>query len=356
MSRIRRLDDHVAASVRGSQIIGSVGRAVEELILNSIVGCSNSIFISLGVGGPSNDEIKISDDGRGINVDAMRLYIGTNYCSNGAEISGTGRKGETLRSLASLCLEMKIDTRHAAADNRKQQALSNVNGISSLESNRGIVQCEKVFRSGRVVSFNQSTENNITSSVLPKINRPNSTKEKKPGTTITIRGLFHHHAVRRKHLTNQDGTSNSQDLAQVRACLRVLALSYPHVAFELSFNGKVDCSFQTSITSSNVSPSLRLKSRALIQRLCEMYPNEFTQDLSIELTLEESSSQIFGALCIFEEEGDDNVLRNRELEMVCVNGRVATQSNVLPDVVLSQVKLERGSKSSKCMCACDVSF
>ena len=343
-SRIRQLDDHVAASVRGSQIIGSVGRAVEELILNSIAGGSaSSVSISLG----SND-MSICDDGRGINIDAMRLYIGTNYCSNGAEISGTGRKGETLRSLASLCLEMKIVSQYAAADRRKQQALSNVNGTSSHESNRviGIVQCEKVFRNGRVVSFNQSSDNNnTTSSVLPKLNQL-STKEKKTGTTITIRGLFHQHAVRRKHLANQDGTSNSQDLAQVRVCLRALVLSYPHVAFELSFNGKIDCLYQTNISSSNVSPSLRLKSRALIQRLCEMYPNEFTQDLSIELTLEELSA--FGALCIFEEDGDDNdVLRNRELEMICINGRVATQNSALADVVLSQVKNERGSTSSE---------
>jgi len=348
MSRIRQLDDHVAASVRGSQIIGSVGRAVEELVLNSIAGGgASSVSISL----LNNDEIKINDDGKGINIDAMRLYIGTNYCSSGGEAS---EKGETLRSLASLCLEMKIVSRHAAADSRKQQALSNVNGKSLLESNRviGIVQCEKVFRSGRVVSFNQSTDNNTTSSVLPKLNQLNSTKEKKTGTTITIRGLFHQHAVRRKHLTNQDGNSNSQDLAQVRACLRVLALSYPHVAFELASKGKVDCSYQTSISSSNnVSPSLKLKSRALIQRLCEVYPNDFTQDLSIELTLEESSSQVFGALCILEEDGDDNdVLRNRELEMICINGRVATQSNVLADVVLGQISFERGSKSSKCMC------
>lgn len=348
------MDDHVAASVRGSQIIGSVGRAVEELVLNSIAGGTSSISISIS---RNNEEIKISDDGRGINIDAMRLYIGTNYCSNSGEASG---KGETLRSLASLCLEMKIVSQHATADSRKQQPLSNVNGISSLESNRsiGIVQCEKVFRSGHVVSFNHSTDNSTTSSVLPTLNQLNSTKEKKTGTTITIRGLFHQHAVRRKHLTNQDGTSSSQDLAQVRACLRVLALSFPHVAFELSFNGKVDCSYQTNISSSNVSPSLRLKSRALIQRLCEMYPSEFTQDLSIELTLEESSLQAFGALCVFEEEGDDNdTLRNRELEMVCVNGRVATQSNVLADVVMSQVKIERGhNKSSKCLFSCDVSF
>ena len=250
-------------------------------------------------------------------------------------------------------LEMKIETtRHALTDSHKQQPLSNVNGKSSLESNRviGIAQCEKVFRSGRVVSFNQSTDNNTTSSVLPKLNQLNSTKEKKTGTTITIRGLFHQHAVRRKHLTNQDGHSNSHDLAPVRACLRVLALSNPHVAFELSFNGKVGCSYQTNISSANVSP--KLKSRALIQRLCELYPNEFNQDLSIELTLEERSSQAFGALCIFEEDGDDNdVLRNRELEMICVNGRIATQSNVLADVVMGQVKIERGNKS-KCMFIC----
>ena len=324
--QIKCLNDEIAASIRGSQVIGSVSRAVEELILNSVNGCSKSCVISVGA-----NEIVVSDDGAGIDPEAMRLFIGKEYCSN-----KNGRNGESLRSIASLCSEMKIESacwHPGNTDSRKRK--------SSAE-NGYIVRSEKIFRDGVVVSFSHSEDNSTTSAIIPTLANAGTGKA---GTKITIRGLFHRMAVRRKQCAqaNQDGTSNSAELNRIRTCVRLLALSYPSVAFEINTNGKVDCTFKSPKwaidftgplasslqTPTTTSPSLRVESRALVLRLCDVYPDGFSQDDSIELAFEDGTHKsrstmdssrtnfrAFGALRISEGDSDNGVVRNRELEII----------------------------------------
>lgn len=341
---IKCLDNHTAASVRGSQIIGSVSRAVEELILNAVQASASSISIQLG----ANTEITLTDDGTGIDAEAMRCYIGTEYCSN--DNNGVG-KGETLRSLASLCIEMKIESNsHSYADGSKsREALTNINGLESLSTNnKQIIHCEKIFRNGHVVSFNQSSDSRGNSAIIPKINT-NAKTPQETGTTITLRGLFHQHAVRRKQY-QQEKSSNSQELAQVRSAFRLLALCYPHVSFKLKdSSGEVDCSYKAKLPTTSSAPSLRLQTRALILRLCKMYPNEFNEDSPIDLVSEESSFQAFGILCIVSDfdADEDDTLRHKELQIIAINGRLATQGDKLANVVQNQVQATRGDVSSK---------
>ena len=169
------------------------------------------------------------------------------------------------------------------------------------------------------------------------------------GTTITLRGLFHQHAVRRKQY-QQEKSSNSQELAQVRSAFRVLALCYPHVSFQLKdSSGEVDCSYKAKLPTTSSAPSLRLQSRALILRLCKMYPNEFNEDSPIDLVSEESSFQLFGILCIVSDfdANEDDMLRHKELQIIAINGRLATQGDKLANVVQNQVRATRGDVSSK---------
>ena len=342
---IKCLDNHTAASIRGSQIIGSVSRAVEELILNAVQASASSISIQLG----ANNEITLTDDGTGIDAEAMRCYIGIEYCSNNN--NGVG-KGETLRSLASLCIEMKIESSnsHGYTDGSKSRAaLTNINGLESLSTNnKQIIHCEKIFRNGHVVSFNQSSDSRGNSAIIPKIN--NTPKEMiRSGTIITLRGLFHQHAVRRKQY-HQEKSSNSQELAQVRSAFRLLALCYPHVSFKLKdSSGEVDCSYNAKLPTASSAPSLRLQSRALILRLCKMYPNEFNEDRSIDLVSEESSFQAFGILCIVSDfdADEDDMLHHKELQIIAINGRLATQGDKLANVVQNQVRAARGNVSSE---------
>ncbi|KAL7527397.1 hypothetical protein ACHAXR_001937, partial [Thalassiosira sp. AJA248-18] len=291
----------------------------------------------------------------------MRMFIGTEYCSNSLDRdSKKGEsRGESLRSIASLCVEMKIETVFVHCQNRKRKL--SINELSKAGSNvyGYMIQSEKVFKDGVVVSFNTSSGgNDISSDIIPI---GGTLKKRKLGTTITIRGLFHRHIVRRKH---HDNASNS---AQLRACLRLLALCYPTVSFKLKSTGKVECSYKAPpCTAPATLPSLRSESRALILRLSELYPNEFTQENSIELAFEEnqhtSSSnadnsrnfRAFGALCIFDDD-DDDAVRNKELEVVAINVRTATHRDKLADNILSQVRLCRGNKPL-CYADCSASF
>jgi DNA mismatch repair ATPase MutL len=307
--RIKLLNDQAAAAVRGSQVIGSVSRAVEELVRNSVEGCSKSCVISVGP-----NEIIVSDDGVGIDAEAMCALIGTEYCSND---EGTGgRKGETLRSLASLCVEMKVETACWHCENSVPRRMNSL-GSSKLIPNY----------------HNKAT---------------------KTGTVVTLRGLFHRHAVRRKHhtLAKHDKAYNGRELTQIRVCLRLLALSYPCVYFELrdGTTDKVDLSFSPCLQTTASPWSLSAEAHALRRRLGEMYPDDFPPEDSTELSLEEDQStfRAFGVLSIAKADDDDGVaVRNRELEIICINGRLATHRDRLADAIFSQMRQCRGSKTSE---------
>ena len=253
-------------------MVGTVSRAIKELVHNSVQSSAKSCIVSVG-----QSEIIVSDDGVGIDTSAMHHFIGTDNCSNDSTNDGNGKRGESLRSIASLCAEMKVETACWAADNNRKRK----------QENGYIIQSEKVFKEGVVVSFNQSTGgSNSSSAIIPKLGITTKTK---PGTKVTIRGLFHRHAVRRKH---QEKSTNSTEFTQIRSSLRLLALCYPNVAFLLKdgSTGKVDCSYKSPQwahkfagpltsslqTSSTTSPSLSVESRALILRLCELHPDDFS--------------------------------------------------------------------------------
>ena len=92
-----------------------------------------------------------------------------------------------------------------------------------------------------------------------------------------------------------------------------------------------------------------------------MYPTEFED--SLELVHEDSRTNFraFGALCISDEGGSNDIdaPRYRDLEMIAINGRVATQTAVLADAVLSQVRASRGNSASEyhnCFARCIVIF
>jgi DNA mismatch repair ATPase MutL len=328
--RIKLLNDQAAAAVRGSQVIGSVSRAVEELVRNSVEGFSKSCVISVGP-----NEIIVSDDGVGIDAEAMCALIGTEYCSND-EVTGS-RKGETLRSLASLCVEMKVETACWHCENSVPRRMN------SLGSSK-IMVSEKLFRDGALVFFNRSSD--ISPAIIPN----NHNKATKTGTVVTLRGLFHRHVVRRKHhtLAKHDKAYNGRELTQIRACLRLLALSYPCVYFELrdGTTDKVDLSFSPCLQTTASPWSLIAEAHALRRRLGEMYPDDFPPEDSTELSLEEDQStfRAFGVLSIAK--ADDDV-RNRDLEIICINGRLATHRARLADAIFSQMRQCRGSKTSE---------
>ncbi len=343
--RIRSLPDDVALSVRASQVIGSVSRAVEELIRNSIIhGCADNVVVTVGAKGGHAaydenpmDEIQVSDNGLGIDANAMRNYIGTEYCSNSKITEGFQNKtldrgGESLKSIAALCIEMKIETVQRHCDNDKQPT-----------------KISKILRDGCIVSFIEDA-----STIIPKINPtiyhackniPKNNGSISTGTTITLKGLFHRHAVRKKQRL-LDNRKESTNLSQIRSSIQALALSYPCVKFLLKngTTGKIYCNFTEEIAS-------QAEPDALFGRLCTMYQNEFSAENSRKFSFKESDLMLnkktksdndfraFGVIRMADS-------RNRELEVVAINGRIATHGHKLADVIQTQISCNSDKSES----------
>lgn len=286
-------------------------------------------------------EIVVSDDGVGIDVDAMREFIGTEYCSNniGNVVSTTkvmDQSGEALKSIAALSMVMKIESR-------------------TRSSGGYVVSCTKIIKDGTVVSFESSSN---SSSLIPcQTNTNKSTPN--IGTTITIRGLFHRHAVRRKQhqLQSREKSVTASDTVSIRQ----LALAYPLVSFKLlsnkanctfvapeyasSFTGPMTCRSPAGLTAS--SPSLSDEARALKSRLCEVYQIEPSSEHYRGLTYEEGNGndnlRAFGALYLH---GDVlSTGRSKDFEVVLVNGRPATHGSKFANFIQSQVRRCKGTKT-----------
>lgn len=407
-NQIHALPSNVASSIRASQIIGSFPRAIEELVHNSILhGCARSVTVTVGkkesAGGFEKDtmtEICVIDDGLGIDADATRNFIGTEYCSNdangtvhlndteGCQNKMLDQRGETLKSIAALCMEMKVET--ASWVSRKSYSQDNFEGGYLMRST-------KIIREGSVVSFEASSDNNSgSSSIIPKsctstqssfvqsrIKRSDR-NHASTGTTVTIKGLFHRHVVRRKqHLLENmekkrgnNTSSESAIYAQVRACLRFLSISYPLITFQFLHDGKKDfscmapswaqsftgpLSCRATSVASPTSPSLSDESRALVARLGDIYGNKFSSDSCKPFDVEEcqlgsnfsknklaGSLRAFGVICLPNiDEGD--ATRSREFEIIAINGRIATHGNKIADLIQNLIQHSRGNNPRECL-------
>ena len=152
--RVCMLSDESKASVRAGQVIGTLPRAIEELVRNSILhGRSTNVDVTIGTVRTQNEVratttlLEVKDNGTGIDVHSTQNLIGVKYCSSHAssssnnssrsssssnrgsrhidssrERNGDGAddtsnhqvyeslKGETLKSLAALSVEFRITT------------------------------------------------------------------------------------------------------------------------------------------------------------------------------------------------------------------------------------------------------
>ena len=158
---IRRLDDHTALALRGSHTISTVARAVEELVINSIHSGATSISATLIL--PGGGDFEVNDNGPGIDGEALRDHVGTDYCS------AVGR-GESLLSLSNLCSDMVIES---LCETRR-------------ENGKELIRFTKVFREGVAVSFHSSLDGDSHGSVIAPshLAAPQHT-----GTSISIRGV-----------------------------------------------------------------------------------------------------------------------------------------------------------------------
>jgi len=210
--------------------------------------------------------LEISDNGIGIEKNALEKYIGTHSCSSSAtttirdpsttnSVPGVNAskileyynttKGESLKSLACLCLEMKITVRaredwktviHPTQRDYHHRTECNVNTL---------VTYNKILRQGvSDVSFH---------TIHPPVHYPtdvskhytNKSSTSSDGTTVTLYGLFYNQGVRRQqyesvlHSRNSNAGASTghiekwKEVKHARGILSQYAIAFPSIIFRL---------------------------------------------------------------------------------------------------------------------------
>ena len=357
---IRPLSTAASTAVRAGQVIGSFSRAVEELARNAASASAGRITLTVGVDSSSTPYLQVSDDGIGIDPESLRQYVGIEHCSSRRTSDSTGsqsiglfaERGESLRSIAALSMEMRLSTCTRVSSGAPYRPGHRGDKKRRVGNTKQIVSCEKVIRESEVVSFRSSIDQAQlpSSSILPSSigssTRPTSSRQtfisnpKQTGTTVTVLGLFHRYAVRRrrhdieakkgdtvasrKATRLSDGaaqlsstSSDRADLYQARICLRSMALAYPLITFRLvnGRTGAVDSSWEaltpsisTPIAMPRFDPSLPMSASFSVRRPGSQGTptdaNNITSSLSrrLDQLCGDAASNPTTIACLYEEE------------------------------------------------------
>lgn len=324
--RIRALPSGVANNVRASHVIGSQQRGVEELLQNAILhGEAKKVIVTLG----NDNTIIVEDDGVGIDNESMRLLIGTEACTNNAshQVFGSQGRGESLRCVAALCVEVTIES-------------------TFLSNNRSLVSSTKLIRYGVTVSFEDSTDHNMSSSILPMMRSSIKTTQ---GTRITLRNFFQQFAVRRNH-------RSENLLSHIRSMLTMMSMIYPLVSFKLiNGAGEVDVLLDAPLSAEEFSGALTCRvphqlgasatledeADALLDRINKINSTSTDEDLgrTIKLAGEGGNVRAFGVIIVNDE---DAICRGGRKMQFAVNGRPAAQAKQLAEFVQERIKKHFG--------------
>lgn len=191
--RIQALSPEIASQIAAGEVIERPASVVKELLENALDSGATSITIDIGYGGLN--QIKISDNGRGILAEDLPLAIAAHATSKITQlidlyaITSMGFRGEALASIASIA-RLSIASRPA------QQ----IHGML-LEKNDQDIFLTPCAR-------NQ-------------------------GTSVDVRDIFYNAPVRKKFLKTERG-----EFLLIDALVRRFALSAPQLALQLNHNGK----------------------------------------------------------------------------------------------------------------------
>src|SRR4051812_7816211 len=193
MARIRILPSATVNRIAAGEVIERPAAAVKELVENALDAGASRIAVALDGGGI--DRIEVTDDGCGMDGEALALAVLRHATSkltddNLVRITTLGFRGEALPSIGAAA-RLQITSRPQDADHAS------------------------------VVSV----EGGHVSEVAPTSGAP--------GTRVVVRDLFFATPARRKFLKSPRIESEHAE-----AVVRRLALSAPHVAFRLDLDGR----------------------------------------------------------------------------------------------------------------------
>lgn len=187
---IRLLSDKVSSMIAAGEVVERPASVAKELVENALDAGATEISVEIRGGGV--EQIRVSDNGRGIPHDEVEIAFqrfATSKLSDASDLDAIptlGFRGEALPSIASVA-RMSVVTRHADEDSGTR-----------LDLDEGVVTDK---------------------------NRQGAS----PGTVMTVRQLFRNVPARRKFLrTTATETSHIQNM------VTRYALAYPEVRFALN--------------------------------------------------------------------------------------------------------------------------
>lgn len=194
-SSIRLLPSDVVDQIAAGEVVERPAHLVKELVENAIDAGASKVEIEFDQGGR---RVRVTDDGRGIRPDQLKLALARHATSKIAEandlwnLSTFGFRGEALASIAAVS-RLTLQSKPRESDEAAQV----------------------------VAEFGRLSEAVATGG--------------NPGTTVLVEELFSNIPARLKFMKSEAGEN-----AQIKATLRALALAHPHVEFRLRSKGRVE--------------------------------------------------------------------------------------------------------------------
>ena len=256
MPKIKVMSENLANKIAAGEVIEKCASVVKEIVENSIDANSDNIKVELVNGGLSS--IKVTDNGTGMESEDALIAFQRHATSKLLReddlffIDTLGFRGEALPSIAS---------------------------VSEVD----LITC----------STKVGTHIHIKGGKI-EINEPADSRK---GTIITVSNLFYNTPARLKYLK-----SEQYELSQIVYFIEKLALSYPHIKFELTNNDKV-------IVKTSGSNNL-------LKTIHEIYGLQVSSKM-VEIKSSNDDFTISGYIC------KPEILRSNRNDMnVFVNGRL----------------------------------
>ena len=195
MPKIHLLSPDIISQIAAGEVIERPSYAVKELLENSLDGGAKNIIIELQDAGVK--EIKITDDGEGIEKEDLRLALLPHSTSKITDLMSL----QTVKSLGF-----------------RGEALSSISAISHV-----ILRSRVIGESqGFMVESEYGKVSDISLTGMPE------------GTQIIVQNLFHTLPARKKFLR-----STSTELRLITDIVSAYALEYPYIRFFLKHNDRV---------------------------------------------------------------------------------------------------------------------
>jgi DNA mismatch repair protein MutL len=235
--RIQQLPPLIANQIAAGEVIERPASVVKELLENALDAGADSIAIEIGYGGLN--QIKISDNGRGIVDEDLPLAIAAHATSKITTlndlyaINSMGFRGEALASIASVA-KVTISSRTKEQDNAMM--------IRSWGTQTQILPCARTV-----------------------------------GTTVDVVDLFFNAPVRKRFLK-----SEQLEFQSIEIIVKRFALSAPEIALSLKHNGKQVLSLPAATSE-----------QAQLMRLTRLLGKTFVQE-AIHLDVKRSSMRLYG--------------------------------------------------------------